>query len=244
MHVILSIDLAYRKIENFGVCLIGVQGGRPTEASFPSAKDIGIDPADHKGCARAIAAYCGREGIHILFLDGPQGWKDPNSELTFRRCEKIARAPFKTGGQGVVTPGPSKPFVEFSIGLFAALEAEGSARVTEPVIQPPREGLLAVESFPTSAWRKLFMTPLPSRGKARESDISGRLYVLEKLFGFCAESVPSHDEVQALVAGLAGVAILAGDANGYIVEGEPPKKVGGVTVEGFIVNPRLNPGLA
>ena len=59
------------------------------------------------------------------------------------------------------------------------------------------------------------------------------------MYGFRVARLPSHDELQALVAGLAGVAIVAGNPNGYIAEGAPPRKVAGAIVEGLIVNPRI-----
>jgi hypothetical protein len=67
---------------------------------------------------------------------------------------------------------------------------------------------------------------------------------LQRLAGLQVLKRPTHDELCALVAGLAGVAILAGDTNGYVAEGAPPKVIGGVRVEGFIVNPRLESNVA
>ena len=240
MRLILSIDLAYRKIEHFGVCLIEVQDGRPTKASFLSAEQLGLVPLDPRKCAKAISLYCRQQGIHVVFLDGPQGWKDPRSKLRFRRCEVEVGAPFKVGCVGEVWPKNVQSFVEFCISIFAALEAEGALRVVDHVIEPPVEGLLAIESFPTSAWRNLYIIPLPAKKRVQMADIIGRLHVLEKLFGFRAGSVPDHDELQALVAGLAGVAILSRNTDGFVAHGNPPENSETGIVEGFIVNPCLN----
>jgi hypothetical protein len=63
------------------------------------------------------------------------------------------------------------------------------------------------------------------------------LFRLQELFRFRADRIPTHDELQALVAGMAGVSILAGKPARYCVQGSPPREVNGVIVEGFIVNP-------
>ncbi|MGH6628341.1 MAG: hypothetical protein ACREB3_01260, partial [Burkholderiales bacterium] len=58
-------------------------------------------------------------------------------------------------------------------------------------------------------------------------------------FHFRWEGCLTHDGLQALVAGLAGVAILSGNAARYIAVGVPPKMDNDVVVEGYIVCPRL-----
>lgn len=48
---------------------------------------------------------------------------------------------------------------------------------------------------------------------------------------------PGHDELQALVAGIAGLAIERGDWQFCRAAGTPPHFTGGVWCEGFIVKP-------
>lgn len=48
---------------------------------------------------------------------------------------------------------------------------------------------------------------------------------------------PNHDELQALVSGLAGIPMLGGTINEYRVDGVAPFSLGGSTREGFIFNP-------
>jgi hypothetical protein len=243
MAAILSIDPAYRKASDFGVCLLTERKGKLGTVRFVSpVKELGLtDPPDAKQCAEAIALFCRKNRVRVLLLDGPQGWKDPGSALDYRLCEKLLAAPGKVGLRGSAKPRGFTPFAAFTIHLFAALVEKGGKLVRNLCIRVPRRGFLVVESFPMSAWRKLCLIPLPAKRNTLEIHKTCRLLVLRRLFGFRVGRVPNHDELQALVSGLAGVAILAGNGNGYIAEGAPPKKVGGIWVEGFIVNPRLDP---
>jgi hypothetical protein len=159
--------------------------------------------------------------------------------LKFRHCEKILNTQAKTATEGQVLPGNFTDFVKFSVLLFTHLTAHGGVLVEQPTIRVPEKGFVLAESFPRSAWGKLGIKSLPGKKKATQEDLKVRLHTLEERFGFKASSDPTHDELCALVAGLAGVAILAGNINGYFAEGSPPRNVRGVTVEGFIVNPWL-----
>jgi hypothetical protein len=180
------------------------------------------------------------EGIRLLILDGPQGWKDPGSELVHcRRCERILNAPAKTGIAGQVKPANYTRFVEFSIDVFAELISHGARLACSPRIEPSTDHLLVLESLPLSAWRKLKIPPLPAKSKATEADCAERFFAVAKLFGLKSTLRPSHDELQALIAGLGGVAILGGNTHGYLAEGSPPFRHEGCWVEGFIVNPMI-----
>ena len=140
---------------------------------------------------------------------------------------------------GHAKPGSFATFGRFSIDLFARLTERGCQLVGGSSVALPKGQMLVVESFPTSAWRELRIVPLPAKKrKVGDEERAIRLQILERLFGFRAPSLPNHDELQALVAGLVGIAILAGDPSGYLALGEPACQVDGVTVEGFIVNPR------
>jgi len=243
MGRVLSIDLACKKVKDIGACLIHEACGRPKGVHFPAAfDDLGIqDPPTPEQCAQAIYDYCARHEIAVVFLDGPRGWMHPDCELKDkRRCEKLLNAMAKAGREGQVKPRNFKQFVEFSIAVFSELTRRGVDLVKDPVVQIPDDRLLAAESFPRSAWKKLGIRPLPGKKKTTPSEETRCLETLQRLFGFQVTERLTHDELCALVAGLAGVAILAGNANGYIAEGTPPKKVGGIWVEGFIVNPRLD----
>jgi hypothetical protein len=239
---VLSIDLACKKVEDIGACVIHKARGRVKAVHFPVARDsLGIqDRPTPERCAEAIRDYCARHKMAIVLLDGPQGWMHPDSELKDKRCcEKLLNTQAKTGREGQVKPRNFRRFVEFSISVFGELTERGADLVKNPVVQIPDGRLLAAESYPRSAWKKLGIRPLPGKRRTTPSEETRCLEALQRLFRFQVPKRPRHDELCALVAGLAGVAILAGNANGYIAEGTPPEKVGGTWVEGFIVNPRL-----
>jgi hypothetical protein len=241
LGLVLSIDLAARKACDFGICLLEEGRGKVACVRFIRPEEFGFtDPPEAERYAECISLYCRKQGVKIVLLDGPQGWKDPESDLEYRHCERALNTQGKTGVEGQGKPKSWPNFARLSIGVFAGLVGRGATLAQERVLDAPRDGILLLESFPTSAWRKLYIEPLPGKRTASDSDVEGRLQVLECLFGFRAQRVPSHDELQALVAGLAGIAILGGNPNGYVTEGSPPGKAGKVMVEGFIVNPRLD----
>ncbi|MBZ5669233.1 MAG: DUF429 domain-containing protein [Acidobacteriia bacterium] len=189
--------------------------------------------------AHAISCFLRREGVSVLLLDGPQGWKDPESDLEYRYCEKILNAQAKTGIANQVKPKNFTRFVEFSISLFEHLTTLCGTLVECSTPAVPPDGFLLVESYPRSAWCKLDLPPLPGKKKAKPADVKRGVDALEQLNSLRISQPPTHDELSALVAGLAGVAILGGNTSGYIAQGTPPKKVAGVILEGFIVNPCL-----
>ena len=244
MGGVLSIDLAYKKARDFGICLVEARRGQPLKAEFIPPHELINDPPVAGQCARAIFEFCKKHGVRVVLLDGPQGWKDPENPLPHsRHCEKILFTQGKTGTVGRAKPGGFTPFAAFSIGVFAELVRLGGELVSSAVVKAPKDGLLVMESFPTSAWRKLGIRPLPGKARTKRGDIHDRLSRLQELLGFRAQREPTHDELQALVAGVAGVAILAGKPSGYCIQGSPPREVDGVIVEGFIVNPCIE-GLA
>jgi hypothetical protein len=238
MGGVLSIDLAYKKARDFGICLVEARKGQPLKAEFIPPHGLINDPPEAGQCARAIFEFCKKHRVRLVLLDGPQGWKDPESPLPHsRHCEKILFTQGKTGTFGRAKPGGFTPFAAFSIGVFAELVRLGGELVSSAVAKAPKDGLLVMESYPTSAWRRLGIKPLPGKAKAKHGDIQDRLFKLQKLLGFSARREPTHDELRALVASIAGVAILVGKPSGYCIQGSPPREVDGVIVEGFIVNP-------
>lgn len=240
MGKVLSIDLALKTVRNFGICLLERNQAQVGACSYLRPEQLGLaDPPVAIAAADAIYELCVKEGIRLVILDGPQGWKDPASGLAHSRlCERIVNAPAKTGTVGQVKPASYLRFVEFSIAIFARLVKRGAALAESPVIQLPREKLLVVESLPLSAWRKLKIPALPAKAKSTMSDCENRFEELKRRVGPNLAMPSSHDELQALVAGLGGIAVLAQDHDGYVAEGAPPFEHKGVWVEGFIVNPK------
>jgi hypothetical protein len=236
---ILSIDLAHTTVRNIGVCLLEEKQGRVASSIFLKPSELGLaDPPDPTMLGGAIFKFCLDERIPLLLLDGPQGWKDPDNGLVHSRvCERILNTPAKTGTFGQVKPAAYTQFVQFSIAVFADLVLRGAILATEAIIKPVQDRLLVLESFPLSAWRKLKLIPLGAKSKSSAFECESKYHELLRHVGYSSSLYPSHDELQAFVVGLAGIAILGRRSTGYVAEGVPPFQHEGHWVEGLIVNP-------
>ena len=171
MGGVLSIDLAHKKARDFGICLIEKRKDQALKIKFIPPQELINDPPEAAQCAQAIYDYCACHEIAVVFLDGPQGWMHPDSELKDkRRCEKLLNAMAKAGREGQVKPRNFKQFVEFSIAVFSELTRRGVDLVKDPVVQIPDDRLLAAESYPRSAWKKLGIRPLPGKKKTTPSE--------------------------------------------------------------------------
>ena len=175
------------------------------------------------------------ERFHARFLliDGPQAWKAPNSRLEHQRvCEWETRTPGKTGLPGCVKPQPWTRMAEFSVGLFDFLHEQGWHRYSGDQTSTA----VAVETFPTHAWRCLGKRPLPAKSK-RDTCLADWASWLASRFNFQWPREPTHDEIQAVVAGLAGLALGGSTPWGFSALGLPPTLEKGHWREGFIVSP-------
>jgi len=234
MGKIMSIDLAC-STRGLGICLLEPAPDTPLKVEFASPEHIGLhDPLFPTTVGEAIFGFCSRQAIPIVLIDGPQAWKDPDSELAYcRRCEKKLNTPAKTGIVGNVKPATWTRFVEFSIAVFSRLVDLGRKLAENPHPVAADGEVLVLESFPFSAWRKAGILPLPSKRKCRSEDLAQRLSELQRLYRPIVATAPNHDELQALVAGLAGIAILDGNTSGYQLDGSPPICKNGVLVGGL-----------
>jgi hypothetical protein len=97
----------------------------------------------------------------------------------------------------------------------------------------------ALESFPTAAWRGLDLAPLPGKAKTPAGAVQAKLAELSRLLPISVdgEGDLTHDELQALVAGLAGIAVEGHTSCAVTLAGVAPFELEGVWREGFIVNP-------
>jgi hypothetical protein len=176
-----------------------------------------------------------------LMLDGPQGWKDPTNGLAHSRvCERLLNAPAKTGLHGAAKPANYLPFISFSIAVFDELDAAGWKRLASFPAQPPSKSQpVALESLPLSAWRSLGIPILPAKARAKPHHITDRLNRLRQLRSLrLSAPLPNHDQLQALVSGLAAEAFSAGDYEKTTVAGVPPRtNQGAEWCEGYIMNP-------
>ncbi len=241
MPGVLSVDLACAAA-NIGFCVLQSEKGDLWRANFIPSPDWNLPtPLTPAVLADAIYDFCLREHISIVLLDGPQGWKDPESPLPhYRGCERALNTPAKTGIQGIVKPAPYTAFVEFSIAVFARLVQRGATLASDSQVTPPL-GVLALESFPNAAWKKLGVKPLPAKSRCKPAEIATRLKELTERFQIeTPDTSPTHDQLQALVTAIAGRAILQGESGAYSAQGVSPSTKNGTIVEGFIVSPTVH----
>jgi hypothetical protein len=189
--------------------------------------------------AKTIAGLAEQVGARLVFIDGPQAWKAPENGLLHSRiCERQLATQGKTGLPGFTKPANCAPFFAFAIDLFDQLAELGWPRLPdETALYSP--GRFALESFPTSAWRCLGLKPLPGKARTAAGAVQKKLAELCQLLPI---SVPdagdmTHDELQALVAGLAGIAVEGHAACGIAIAGVAPFELESSWREGFIVNP-------
>jgi uncharacterized protein DUF429 len=176
----------------------------------------------------ALADSCGAQ---LLLIDGPQAWKDEANGLVHqRRCERELHTQAKTGPPGRVLPGTQRRFTELAIALFDSLAARGFPR-----FDPARPGSrAALEVFPTACWRALGRRPLPGKRKTSAAELASAADFLSTRCGLRFRATPTHDELQAAVAGLAGLALCGHPGLAWSAVGSAPFQVGGVWREGVI----------
>jgi hypothetical protein len=233
--MILSVDLASRRWDDNGIAVMCADGPS-VSVRFVRPTHLGLDGTpEPERFADALDHLARAEGARVILLDGPQGWRAESSPLVhLRECERATRAPGKTGLPGIVKPATWTRMAEFCVALFDALDARGWPRFG----QPWAGTRVAIESFPTHAWRMLGVSPLPAKSKVR--DLTQWRQALTA-HGVTLTEECSHDELQAVVAGLAGIALLKMGTSGCDIRGEPPILEGGVWREGFIVSPMAEP---
>jgi hypothetical protein len=235
---ILSVDLAHTSHANIGAVVLDQQG---SEIRCELLKLPSVERPTPSGVGAWINDVCAKRRINIAVLDGPQGWKAAANGLVHSRCcERELNTPAKTGEPGNVKPALYTDFVSFSIAVFDVLAELGWSRLSkaQSAISPPEK--IAVESFPSSAWTSLGIPPLPAKRKKSDIDVQDRVSRLLELFPVNLEGVPTHDELQALVAGLAGLALERGDWDQCRISGCAPVLIDSLWREGFIVNPLPN----
>lgn len=239
---ILSIDLAYKSYANFGFCVLQESSGKGLKVKVISYHDLSLRGVPQaRFLAERVLRYCRDEGIAILMLDGSQGWKDPDNGLLYQRlCERALHTQAKTGVRGEAIPANFKPFIGFCTDLFYELYQSGRCSlVSGSRIEVPEGKILVVETYPHAAWRQLGLRPLPSKSRCTPEQIAHHTGELRRLFQLPEMKMLTHDELSALVAGLAGVAIASGNESGYLAVGAPPRiSPEGYIMEGFIVVPR------
>ncbi len=235
---VISIDLASKSYADIGVVVL-----RHAEERI-SVEPIRLTPEkgfagrpEAKTLADFLTEHAAEVGATTILIDGPQAWKSPTTGLQLsRRCERELATPGKTGLPGTTTPATYLHFTKFSIELFDELQARGWPRLAMEWPAGPADRV-AVESFPTAAWRGLKLTPLPGKNRTNPGTLAEKQKELEGLFSLKLDGALNHDELQALVGGLAGLALAGDRSDGYLITGSAPTLEEGNWREGFIIAP-------
>ena len=229
---VVSFDLARKHYRDTGIAVLR-QSADEIAVEFVRIELHGTPSPG--AIAHYLSSPASSVGASLLLINGAQGWKDPSNGLQHSRaCERELNTPAKTGIPGHVKPANYAPFVSFSIQVFDELSKLKWPRFHRST-QPPARA--ASGSFPLSAWRLLGLAPLPAKARTRPSQRIEHLAALKSLFKLHVASSPNHDELQALVAGLAGIAIERGQLASVSFTGRPPFTLDGTWREGLIVNP-------
>ena len=101
---------------------------------------------------------------------------------------------------------------------------------------------ILVESYPHAAWKSLGIPPLPAKRRCRVSHLAEAYAALTALLPITTSQPPNHDQLQAIVGGLPGLAIEQRSGRnaqelGTRIVGQPPRREGGYWREGFIAVP-------
>ncbi len=213
---VLGIDLALKWADIGSAKLTFMPGGDTFESVAAPAiqwPSLSLTP---NALADAIDAYARHHGVRAVAIDGPQGWRAPDTPPGLpgvgRRCEYEANTPAKTAVYPDTYPANQVRWIEFSTDVFAALLRKRGVRLAEgnETLPEPGAGYLLLECFPTSLWRTANLNPLP--GKATHIDLSPFTGALCAAFGIPRFRPRTHDDLQAVVAAVAAAAVVGGPA--------------------------------
>jgi hypothetical protein len=175
--------------------------------------------------------------VGCVAIDGPLGWRGPDTDSVHSRLsERAVRAPGKTG----LPPDGVKPrtylaFSRLSIALFERLTMSGwHLPSSRAAIAGPR---MVTETFPTAAWRALGLQPLPGKARSQMRDVREGLVRLAGTCDIQCTGVETHDDLQAVVGGIAPAWWVAGRLDRVAFAGVPPFRLDGSWREGFIILP-------
>jgi hypothetical protein len=243
---VLSVDLACRSWSDLGVVLLEQKDSTIT-CEIIRWNDPDAPPVVE--LALRLNAICVERGVSVLMLDGPQAWKSEDNGIEFSRVsERELNTSAKMGLPGTVLPGTYERFVGYCLALYDALARLGWQRLTtrERPTGPPRK--ILVESYPHAAWKSLGIKPLPAKRKCKVSDLAEAWAALTAILPITSSRPANHDQMQAIVGGLPGLALEQRQgasrfqeeeaySTGSRIVGRPPSLEGGYWREGFIAVP-------
>jgi len=256
---VLSVDLAFRRWSDLGIVVLNRESDRESELEqpapisadpLPSARTIscqiipstsaGLDdgPVDPEVLAGRLNHLATTRGIRVMMLDGPQAWKSRSNGLEHARVsERQLNTAAKTGLPGMVKPITYRPFAEFCLDVYDALCRRGWRRLDTSDRSASLQDRVLVESYPFAAWKSLGLQPLPSKRRARVSDLAQAYAALRAIIPFTTNCPPNHDQLQAIVGGLPGLALEERNTAALRIVGNPPRREQGHWRVGFIVLP-------
>ncbi len=237
---VLSVDLACRSWSDLGVVVLE-QRGSMVHCDIVRWHDSDSPPVVE--LALRLNTLALERGAGVLMLDGPQAWKSEDNGYEFcRASERELNTSAKTGLPGTVLPGTYERFVGYCLALYDALDRLGwrqlasREQVAAPGAALPTQKIL-VESYPHAAWKSLGIAPLPAKRKCRVSHLAEAYAALTAVVPLTTSQPPNHDQMQAIVGGLPGLAIEERSALGTRIVGQPPRWEDGYWREGFIALP-------
>jgi hypothetical protein len=235
---VVAVDLASRRWEDVGLAAASV--GRHGRISLDLI-DLGGEGRElrPRPLAEEVDRVARSAGAGMVLVDGPQGWCEPGAQPGDRRaCEAALGTPAKTGEPGRVKPRSYTSFSEFSISVFDALESRGWKRWAGAPRGRAHCHAWLCEVYPRACWKRLGLTPLPSKSRATAADLDRARHQLRGRLGFPVPKAASHDQLQAVVACWAGLAWSEGWDERWEAVGRSPVRVEGHPREGVILLPR------
>ncbi|MGB6727250.1 MAG: hypothetical protein WBE74_15275 [Terracidiphilus sp.] len=268
---ILSVDLAHRNWSDLGIVIldrvksytalvdaygVSVKPGtvkcemiRFTAAGINSDLNpfaiapLSINPIEADVLAGQLSHLSNARGIRAIVLNGPQAWKSDANGLDFARVsERQLNTSAKTGLPGVVMPRTYRAFAEFCMDVYDGLCRRGWRRLSTQGQVAELEDRVLIESCPHAAWKSLGLKPLCSKRRARVSDLAEAYAALNSVVPISCNRPPNHDQLQAIVSGLPGLAIAERDIAAVRFVGNAPRREEGHWREGFILLPLPPPG--
>jgi hypothetical protein len=229
---VLSVDLAYVRYADVGVALLDGSSRTATLLDLPLTGRPTVE-----ALADWLVEVVPQYEVAGLCIDGPLGWKLPNTDAPHcRRSERQLRAPGKTGlPPDGVKPATYLAFTQFSIALFERLTMAHGFVLPGSAAAPGAR--FVTESFPTAVWRALGLPPLKGKGRATPGDVAEAAARFRVATGYTLSRTPTHDELQAAVGGIAGVDWASGAHDVVHLAGDPPVRLDGRWCEGYIMVP-------
>jgi hypothetical protein len=235
---VLSVDLATRRWSDLGIVVLERASAVEALVNCEIIPWNDAGPVEAETLAGRLNHLCGVRGIRVMLLDGPQAWKSPSNGLEHSRVsERQLNTAAKTGLPGMVKPLTYRPFAEFCVDVFDALCRRGWRRLSTREQPGASQERVLVESYPFAAWKSLGLKPLPAKRRSKVSDLAEAYGALRSLIPFTTNRPPNHDQLQAIVGGLPGLALEERNTASARIVGNPPRREEGHWREGFIVLP-------